>query len=192
MVTLAGVKDDDKNCTRSCTDAADCIVTTGYWKLKTFCDLVNLPIVYTHTPYKSSILVTCYWWAFAAITILLPHGPQHPSIHSLWSRDFICDIIVFYSYGWYWCLRQHTGFAVPLSMLKSYYNIGCRSPSLQNQYQYFMMTFLTLAHVCESRSGRMCRLFWRYFWCKSLVKSIRSFRWLFFQVCFGKKKLFYR
>ena len=52
MVTLAGVKADDKSCIRACTNAADCIFKTGDWKFKKFCDIFKLPIGYAHTPYK--------------------------------------------------------------------------------------------------------------------------------------------
>ena len=52
MVTLAGVKADDKNCIRSQNYADDFIVTLGYWKFDMFCDLVNLPIGYANAPYK--------------------------------------------------------------------------------------------------------------------------------------------
>ena len=52
MVTLAVIKANYKNCIRSSTNNADCIVATGYWKLKRFHDIVKLPIGYSHTPYK--------------------------------------------------------------------------------------------------------------------------------------------
>ena len=53
MVTLSGVKADDKNCIIDFTVAAYYIITTGYWKSKSCRDIVKIPIGYAHAPYKT-------------------------------------------------------------------------------------------------------------------------------------------
>ena len=52
MTIMAGVDADDKNCIIACTDTADCIVTMGYCKFKSFCKIVKLPMRYAYTPCK--------------------------------------------------------------------------------------------------------------------------------------------
>ena len=66
MLTLADIEADDKNCIRARTNAADCIIKTYYCKFKRFCDIVKLPIVYAHKPYKivnigNVLLVGIFW-----------------------------------------------------------------------------------------------------------------------------------
>ena len=163
MVTLVCVEADDENCIRYCTDANDCIVPTWYWKFKSLRNLVNLPIRYTHGPYKNvnvgNVLLAGLCWEHDAT------APRYAT--------FLNSIILKWGfYLWHNYFRfigsvmrflTPTGLLVPVSTLKFKSKIGHWYPSLQNQPQYFMIKFVTLSRVCESSSGRKRRCFWRSF-----------------------------
>ena len=187
MATLAVVKADGKNYTRARTYTDYCILTMGYWNFKRFCGLVKIPIGYTHVQYKTvnignTRLVGFCWKRDAT-------SPRSATFLNkfilrkgfyLWDNyfRFIQSVLNFEAADYFSSAGINAKLAVQYWL---------SSPFFEKQSQYFMMTFVFLSHVCESRSSWKRRCFWRSFWCKSLLKDIRSSRCLFFQICFGRK-----